>query len=253
MHLALFASSHLTAFLLHTDCAYVVSYSCRIFLSDKATWRLLTRTQSAKLTVKSIAFSIGVSDEDFELLKSAIGDGHGDNDATTNGKRRNGRTMLGHTLQLGWEYYSIAKIVDIAWWKYCRRSEGGCYAAPARENPQPAVKLCGSRWVIREVVDDCRCPCDCYCLALSTSVCVILNLANQPLGLWPPPTRDIFTSAAAVTPAFTAAADCARAARRPESKTDLSRLNRAGWSCLRWSRQWEQLVGLPRDSVMSRS
>jgi hypothetical protein len=37
MHLALFASSHLTAFLLHTDCAYVVSYSCSIFLSDKAT------------------------------------------------------------------------------------------------------------------------------------------------------------------------------------------------------------------------
>ena len=113
MHLALFASSHLTAFLLHTDCAYVVSYSCSIFLSDKATWRLLTRTQSAKLTVKSIAFSIGVSDEDFDLLKSAIGDGHGDNDATTNGKRRNSRTRLGHTLQLGWEYYSIAKIVDI--------------------------------------------------------------------------------------------------------------------------------------------
>ena len=146
---------------IHTDCAYVVSYSCSIFLSDKATWRLLTRTQSAKLTVKSIAFSIGVSDEDFDLLKSAIGDGHGDNDATTNGKRRNGRTRLGHTLQLGWEYYSIAKIVDIAWWKYCRRSEGGCYAAPARENPQPAVKLCGSRCVIREVVDDCSCPCDC--------------------------------------------------------------------------------------------
>ncbi len=72
-----------------------------------------TGLKSAKLTSKSIAFSIGVSDEDFDLLKSAIGDGHGDNDATTNGKRRNGRTRLGHTLQLGWEYYSIAKIVDI--------------------------------------------------------------------------------------------------------------------------------------------
>ena len=47
----------------------------------------------------------------------------------------------------------------------------------------------------------------------------------------------LFTSAAAVTPAFTADADFARAARRPESKTDLSRLDRARWSCLRWSRQ----------------
>ncbi len=39
IHLALFASLHSTAFLLHTDYRYanVVSYICSIFLSDKAT------------------------------------------------------------------------------------------------------------------------------------------------------------------------------------------------------------------------
>ena len=57
-------------------------------------------------------------------------------------------------------------------------------------------------------------------------MCAILNLANQPLGLWPPPTRSIFTSAVAVTPAFTADADFARAARQTNAASQgLSRLS----------------------------
>jgi hypothetical protein len=72
--------------------------------------------KSAKQTSKSMTFSIGVIDEDFVLLKSAIGDGHGDNDATTNGKRRKISTTLTtgvmSTMAI-YEEYEVKNLVDI--------------------------------------------------------------------------------------------------------------------------------------------
>ena len=131
MHLALFASSHLTAFLLHTDCAYVVSYSCSIFLSDKATWSLLTRTQRCQTNFKVYCFLDWRQRRRFWPFEKCY-------------RRRARRQWCHHEWKTSewphqaWAYSTIGVGVlfdrqnSWYWWKYCRRSEGGCYAAPAK-------------------------------------------------------------------------------------------------------------------------